>query len=71
MSADRALKNIHRMKDMRVTGDEANWLLGVLAGTTEMTSALTLLQGHRERHIAVETTDRLVEVFTEQRKEES
>lgn len=65
-NAELALRNINRMSEMHVDLREANWLLGVLAGTAEMTSALTLLQGHRERNIPVETTDRLVEVFTEQ-----
>lgn len=54
VNAERALRNIQRMKDLKVTPDEAQWLLGTMAGTVLMSSALTLLEGHREQNIPVE-----------------
>ena len=48
MSAERTLKNLARMRDMRITHEESQWILGACAGTTLMTVALDRLAELRE-----------------------
>lgn len=47
MDAERALRNINRMKEMGVTPVEAQWVLGACAGTVLMTVALDRLAERR------------------------
>lgn len=68
MSAERALKNIARMRDMRITHEESQWILGACAGTALMTVALDRLAERRESGTspgtAAEILDRLTEHYT-------
>lgn len=66
MSAERALKNITRMREMRVTGDEAQWILGACAGTVLMSVALDRLEERRASGPVaggIDALDRLVEHY--------
>lgn len=47
MSGNRAVQNIGRMRDMRITRDEYQWIVGYLAGTVMMTAALDALTERR------------------------
>jgi hypothetical protein len=51
-TTDRMTHNLARMREMSITPDEANSMIGALSGTVEMEYALDLIAERRARHAA-------------------
>jgi hypothetical protein len=52
MEETRMMRNLRRMREMGVTDLEANWILGRLSGTAEMTTALDALEQDRAGRVS-------------------
>lgn len=47
MNVELMRENLGRMSGMKITGDEAQWIIGRLSGLTEMSEALDALTDRR------------------------